>query len=137
MNAGAVTDTIRIPSSVKKIRQVSDKIIPLLSDRKIEKSDIFDIRLAVEEAVINAIEHGNSKNKGLSVEVSFTISADRIEVSIQDEGPGFDHCVLPDPTKDKNVLRAHGRGVYIMHKLMDEIHYNDKGNKVTLIKRFK
>ena len=56
---------------------------------------------------------------------------------MEDQGKGFDRVALPDPTKDEHILRSHGRGVYLVHKLMDKVEYNEKGNKVKLVKYFK
>ena len=129
-----VTESIKIPSNIKHVKKITSDIVNLLVERKVDKSHIFDIRLCVEEAVINAIEHGNKNNEKLNVSVSITINDSKIEVTIEDEGKGFGHHTLPDPTKNENVLRSHGRGVYLIHKLMDKVQYNDKGNRVKLIK---
>lgn len=130
-------ESITILSNIKYIKKISSRIVDLLMEHKIDKSCIFDIRLSVEESVINAIEHGNKKNEKLKVNVSFSIDDKRIEIDIEDQGKGFDHFTLPDPTKNNNVLRIHGRGVYLVHKLMDKVEYNDKGNRVKLVKYFR
>ena len=58
-------------------------------------------------------------------------------MKIEDEGPGFDPLKLPDPTKKENLLLEGGRGVFLMQKLMDKVEYDDKGNKVSMIKLIK
>jgi serine/threonine-protein kinase RsbW len=136
MPVQTINESISITSNLKNIRKVSSRIVDLLLERGIDKSTIFDIRLSIEEAIINAIEHGNKKDESLKVTASFIIDEDKIEIAVEDEGEGFSHTALPDPTKDKNVLRAHGRGVYLFHKLMDRVEYNDKGNRVKLVKSF-
>lgn len=136
MPVQSINESIKILSNVKNIRKVSSRIVELLQDRGVSKDYIFDIRLCVEEATLNAIEHGNKMNEGLSVDVTFSIDDEKIEVSVTDEGEGFNHKKLPDPTKDKNILRAHGRGVFLVHRLMDKVDYSDKGNRVNLIKYF-
>jgi len=133
----SIKESIKIPSDVKHIKDISSKIVDLLMKKGTDKSTVFDIRLCVEEAILNAIEHGNKYNKKLTVDVSFAIYEKKIEVSIEDKGKGFSHVILPDPTSDDNVLRAHGRGVYIIHKLMDKVEYNEKGNKITFMKYLK
>ena len=137
MPAQAVTNSIKIPSDLKHIREVSQKIVALLMERNTDKSIIFDVRLSLEESILNAIEHGNNKKKDLTVDISFTIEGGKIEITVEDKGEGFEHKSLPDPTKDENILRAHGRGVYLIHKLMDKIEYNDKGNRVSFTKYLK
>lgn len=132
-----ITETIKVASHIKNIRKISSRIVDLLMERNIDKPRIFDIRLSVEEAVLNAIEHGNKKKSSLNVTVSFAIDNDKAEISVEDEGKGFDYHSLPDPTTDDNILRSHGRGVYLIHKLMDEVQYNDKGNRVKMTKYLK
>ncbi|NQT06088.1 MAG: ATP-binding protein [Candidatus Omnitrophica bacterium] len=132
-----IKESISITSDIKEIRKVSSRIVGLLMERMVDKALIFDIRLAVEEAIINAIEHGNKRNKRLKVKVSFGIDNERMEITVEDSGSGFDHKGIPDPTEDKNVLRSHGRGIYLIHRLMDRIEYNDKGNRIKLTKYIK
>ncbi len=134
MTTHLITESIKIPSDLKHIRKVSSRIVDLLVERGIDKSRIFDIRLSVEEAVINAVEHGNKRARGLSVNVFFTIDDGKIEVTVEDEGKGFSHSELPDPTKDANILRSRGRGRYLIYKLMDKVEYNEKGNRIKLVK---
>ena len=125
---------VSIPSDTKKIKDVTTKIVKLLVDNNVSKSNIFDIRLSVEESVINAIEYGNKKDPKLTVDIEFSINKKEFEVSIEDQGRGFDYKALPDPTKEENILRFHGRGIYLIHSLMDKIEYNKKGNMVRLTK---
>jgi len=129
-----ISEHIKIPSDIKKIRKVIAKIINVLLERNVDKSHIFDIRLSVEEAIINAIEHGNKKNKNLNVDITFVVDDEKIEIAVEDQGKGFDHTKMPDPTTDGNILRAHGRGVYLIHKLMDRVRHNDRGNRIKLTK---
>lgn len=94
----------------------------------------FAIQLAMDEAMMNAIEHGNHAQPDRHVQVEYQISPDRIVVSICDEGTGFDVQGVPDPTDDEHIERTHGRGVMLMRAYMTEVRYNEQGNCVTLIK---
>jgi serine/threonine-protein kinase RsbW len=136
MPVQTITESVKIFSKPANIRNVSSRIVDLLGERGVDRSYIFDIRLSLEETVLNAIDHGNNNDEKLSVTISFAVYDDKIEITVEDEGPGFDHSKLPDPTKSDNILRAHGRGVYLVHKLMDSVEYNKKGNKVKLVKFF-
>lgn len=102
-----------------------------------EEAALFDIRLCVEEAVRNAIVHGNRCEKRLSVEVSYWVEDGTLHVEVVDHGKGFDHKKLPDPTKDENLTRNNGRGVYLIKRLMDRAEYNESGNKISMVKRLK
>ncbi len=130
-------EKISIPSNPRYIKKIISRIVDILVERRINKSIIFDVRLSAEEALLNAIEHGNKRRKGLLVEASFSIDDKQLELVIKDKGSGFDKIALPDPTKDNNILRSHGRGVYLIHKLMDKVEYSRKGNAVKLIKYLK
>ena len=62
-------------------------------------------------------------------------AADRVAVTVTDEGSGFDPAIVPDPTRPENRWRSHGRGLFLLQSLMDEVEYNDVGNAVTLVLR--
>lgn len=128
---------IKIPSQIQYIRKVSDRILDGLSSYGVNSEDIFDIRLCVEEAVRNAIVHGNRSDKKRRVTVSYRLDNDAINIEIEDEGKGFDHKAVPDPTKDENIMKNSGRGVYIIKKLMDKVEFNKNGNKIMMFKALK
>ena len=136
-DAGNIKKKIEIPSDIKYIEKVREEILGHLERFKVEESIQFDIRLAIEEAVRNAIEHGNPPNKGLSVVVSYCVDKDKIEVTVEDQGEGFDFKKVPDPRTEDNIMKGGGRGVFLIHKLMDKVTYNKKGNIITITKFFK
>ena len=125
---------ISITSDLKKIRQAVDEVIALLKGLEVDESDTFDIRLCLEEALINAIKYGNRFDKDLEVLIEFTYVDNKINISVEDRGEGFDHHKVPDPTKDENLLMGNGRGVYLINHLMDEVKFNERGNRLTMIK---
>ena len=95
----------------------------------------FAIKLAVEEAVTNAIKHGNKFDPRKLVELTFDVGPRRTIVMVADQGDGFDPSCLDDPTLDENLEKPTGRGVMLMHAYMDEVQYNEKGNQVRMVKR--
>ena len=121
-----VDKKIEIPSDIGYIRKVSEEIFGVLEDLKIAKSIQFDVRLSVEEAVRNAIDHAHKHKKELPVNISYTADKNKIEIELEDRGEGFDPEKLPDPTVGENLLRGSGRGVLLIHKFMDEVKYNKK-----------
>lgn len=129
--------SLKIPSDIKYIREVSSGILKWLQPRKLDDSTLFDIRLCIEEVVRNAITHGNNNNKGLKVLVNYWLEGDRLIIEVEDKGEGFDLSKVPDPTIGENVMKSSGRGVYIVRKLIDKMEFNDKGNKVRLTKYLK
>ena len=125
---------MKIPSDTKYIRSISYEVEKLLRSKKIDESDIFDIRLCIEEALKNAIIHGNKLNKEFYVFISYALKGNEFVIEIEDEGAGYVPDKVPDPTKEENLLVDRGRGVFLIHKLMDEVKYNDKGNKIIMTK---
>lgn len=100
-------------------------------------SALFDIRLCLEEALINAMKYGNGLRQDLCVDLEVEFSPHEVRLTVQDQGSGFDVTKLEDCTEEKNLFRNRGRGVYLIHQLMDEVHYNEKGNRLVMVKSLK
>jgi len=128
---------LSIASDFKKIRQAVDEVITLLKDLHAGESDTFDIRLCLEEALINAIKYGNRFDKKLEVLIDFKYADNKISISVEDKGNGFDYNKIPDPTKEENLLKGNGRGIFLIRHLMDEVRFNKKGNRLVMIKYLK
>ena len=127
--------TIEVPSNLSYIKKVSTKIIRFLKNYNLSDVCLFNIRLCVEEALRNAIEHGNEFNKSIPIKVSFCIDDYELEISVEDRGKGFDFNSLPDPTTDENIMLDRGRGVFLIRHLMDEVSFSDRGNRITMKKK--
>jgi serine/threonine-protein kinase RsbW len=129
--------TITIPGSLLNIKSAVEEVIALLKTLKADESDIFDIRLSLEESLINAIKYGNKLNEDLTVLVEVSCNGNKFTLSVEDKGNGFDYKGLPDPTNEENLLKTKGRGVFLMKHLMDKIEFNQKGNRITMTKHLK
>jgi serine/threonine-protein kinase RsbW len=92
------------------------------------------VRLALEEALVNAIKHGNGLDPSKSVRVHCDIQTDRVYVEIEDEGPGFAPEDVPDPTLDENIERPSGRGLMLIRSFMNRVDFNDRGNCIRIEK---
>lgn len=123
-----------IPSDPAEARRVQDHIDQLLATGNFHEHDIFSIRLALEEAIVNAIKHGNGLDRSKKVTVSFHLTNNRFDVSITDEGPGFDPGDVPDPTAVENLERPCGRGLMLMRHYMTEVIFSNRGNSVIMHK---
>jgi serine/threonine-protein kinase RsbW len=123
-----------IPSDLAEGRRVQDDIESALQSAGYGDRDIFAIKLALEEAIVNAIKHGNQMDPGKRVSVWYAVGADRFEVKIADEGPGFNPADVPDPTQPENLERPCGRGVFLIRNLMTTVEYHGAGNVVHMSK---
>jgi len=99
-----------------------------LSERLIEEvgfaaDDSYWMVTAVREAVTNAVIHGNKERPGTNVDVWFELGSDCIGITVSDQGDGFDPQSLPDPVSSEHLMDSSGRGVFLMHQLMDEVSY--------------
>ncbi|RMG37460.1 MAG: ATP-binding protein [Planctomycetota bacterium] len=128
-------DRIVIPSDTAAGRQVQEQIISLLESEGFSARDVFGVRLALEEALVNAIKHGNQMREDKSVTVEWIVTTDDVTISIEDEGPGFRPEEVPDPTAEENLEKPGGRGIMLMRSFMTSVEYNERGNRVTLVKR--
>jgi serine/threonine-protein kinase RsbW len=125
---------ITIASDPAEARRVQEEIDRALHDVHFSDHEIFGIRLALEEALVNAIKHGNQMDHTKRVRVSYRITPDRFDVEIADEGPGFDPVDVPDPTAPENIERPCGRGLLLMRHYMTEVAYHDRGRAVRMSK---
>ncbi|MFK7737182.1 MAG: ATP-binding protein [Pirellulaceae bacterium] len=123
------------PTSKDVGHQLIEELVAALGEAGWEGSELFHIQMAAEEALINAVTHGNDEDETKSVQVDFRVSPKVAWLRFTDEGPGFTPDTLPDPTADENLESVHGRGVFLIMQMMSEVNYNDCGNEVTMIKR--
>lgn len=124
-----------IPSSKDIGHQAIEKLLAALTEAGWDGRDFFHVQMAAEEAMINAITHGNHESADLVVEVEFKVSKDAAYLRLKDQGKGFCPDTLPDPTDEDRLECVHGRGVFLIKEMMDEVKYNECGNEVTMLKR--
>ncbi len=123
-----------IPSDLSLLTNVRQEINDLLSRFDYPKNTVFAIRLAVDEALCNAIKHGNRCDKSKNITVDYQIDDNRFTMSVEDEGEGFKATDIPDPTADENLTKTSGRGVMLIELYMTKVTYNDRGNIITISK---
>ncbi len=123
-----------IPSDLAEARRVQEMIEKALVANDYSEHDIFSIKLALEEALVNAIKHGNQMDPEKRVCITYRVTNRRFDVCITDEGQGFNPDEVPDPTDPDNIERACGRGLLLMRGFMTEVEFHGRGNIVTMAK---
>ena len=121
-------------SSFSYLEQVNDLIGQLFRRTELAADEIWELKLALHELGINAIEHGNKMNPDKQVRISCHIFEDRLEFDIEDEGEGFDFGTLPNPTCEEGIVKNRGRGIFLVSQLVNEIKYENNGSKVRMIR---
>src|SRR5438552_3938665 len=128
---------VEIASDPAEARKLQEEIERQLKDTLFSEKEVFSIKLALEEALINAIKHGNQFDRNKKVRISYSVHRDRFDIFIRDEGAGFDPADVPDPTAFENLERPCGRGLMLIKHYMTEVEYNQRGNAVTMAKVFR
>jgi serine/threonine-protein kinase RsbW len=121
-----------LESDTKNIHKVEDFFIHLNGQFCMAEEKLHALLVAVTEAVNNGMIHGNKNDASKHVTVTCAMSRKVLTVTITDQGGGFTPEALPNPLHDENLLRAGGRGVFLMKTLMQSVSFNKKGNKVTM-----
>jgi len=125
---------VTIPSDLAEARRIQTQIADELRSADYSEHDNFSIKLALEEALVNAIKHGNQMDADKSVLISYLVTSERFEIQIVDEGPGFNPDDVPDPTAIENIERPCGRGLLLMRGFMTGVEYLGRGNIVRMWK---
>lgn len=128
--------TFNFLSRFKYLEEVNELVGRLFRRTPLASDEIWEIRLALHEMGINAIEHGNRMDPEKTVRLICRIFNDRLEFDVEDEGEGFDVGKVPDPTQDSALARERGRGIYLVRQIVDEVLYDGDGKRVRLIKKF-
>ena len=103
-----------------------------MSESGYQETDIFAVCLALEEAIVNAVEHGHRGDGLKSVRVAYQVGPGQVLAEVEDQGPGFNPSRVPDPTAPENLLKPCGRGLFLMRHLMTWVRHSSPGNCVTL-----
>ena len=122
-----------IPSDLDEARRVQEAIEGVVKAAFAEH-EAFAVKMAVEEALVNAIKHGNQMDPEKSVRVRYSLGPERFDVRITDEGPGFNPEDVPDPTAPENLERPCGRGLLLIRYYMSDVTFQDNGRTIVMYK---
>ena len=124
-----------IPNDTAEAREVQERIVGLMEQNAWPMRECFGVRLSLEEALMNAIKHGNRMEPDKKVYIACELTEDAVTVVIEDQGEGFKLEEVPDPTEDENLEKPGGRGIMLIRSFMNVFAYNDKGNRLTITKK--
>jgi len=130
----AYTVEVVISNDLLEARRVQREIEEALHAADYGDRDIFCAKLALEEALVNAVKHGNRMDPSKHVTVRYDVNPERLRIQVCDEGEGFDPTAVPDPTAPENIERPCGRGLLLMRRFMSSVVYDDRGNRVVMTK---
>jgi len=125
--------SINIESKIDNVSLIEKFIDEFSEENQINSEMYGKIYIATVEAVNNSIVHGNKEDVNKSVYLEMQKEGDQIKIYVKDEGEGFDYENIPDPTKPENLENIHGRGIYLMNHLADEVNFYNEGTVVEMV----
>jgi serine/threonine-protein kinase RsbW len=132
---GKSTLDVIIDSTPEAAKEVQRKILDDIARHGFSGQSAFAVKLALEEALNNAIRHGNCRDPKKKVHVQAKITPKRAEIIIEDQGPGFDRSCVPDPTLAHNLEKASGRGILLIEAFMTEVKWTHGGRRLRMVKK--
>jgi len=124
-----------LPSDVSLMNGVLQYLTERVSKLGLIKPERSNLFVALDEAFVNAVKHGNHNDPRKLVRITAELSAKEARFTVEDEGDGFNVQEIPDPRDPSNLFKSSGRGVLLIYNIMDEVQYNERGNRLTMVKR--
>ena len=128
---------IIIPSSLDYLPKVDEYVEDKLKKLRVDKDRLADIAVSVTEAVTNAVLHGNKNDLKKKVQIKLKADSSRVEITVKDEGNGFNPESIQSPIEEGNLLKEAGRGIFILKSLMDKVDFIIMPQKGTIVKMTK
>src|SRR5688500_6316061 len=131
------TVRIDIASRFEMLQMVQTVLSHVTGLLRLDDDAAHYVSVAIRESVVNAIKHGNRGDAGKRVAIEFLLHPGALEVTVQDEGTGFDPATVPSPLAEENLLKADGRGIFFMRSFMDEVSYAFPSRGGTVVRMLK
>ncbi len=125
---------LQVPSDLLAAKQPEEEILGELERLGYPAQAVFAVKLSLEEALVNAIKHGNRSDPAKYITVRYDVNASRVVIVVADEGGGFCPGEVPDCTAQENLSRPCGRGIMLMRAYMDQVRYSKQGTVVRMVK---
>ena len=129
-----VRRSVVLESRPSALEQSCREILATLEAGGFSQDDLFAVHLALEEAFLNAVKHGNRMNPNKKVLLDYVVDQEKVEIRMTDEGPGFDPHRIPDPRVGNNLYRPEGRGLLLIRSYMHTVEYNERGNSLRMVR---
>ena len=126
-----------LPSSISPMHSILDYLTKRVEKLGVINANQSNLFVALDEAFVNAVKHGNKFNTQKLVRITAELSSKEASFTVEDEGEGFDVNAIPDPLDPANLFKTSGRGVLFIYNIMDEVKYNERGNRLTMVKKSK
>lgn len=129
-----VREVLSVSNDPAAIERAEERLLNTLDAFHYPKASLFAVRLCLHEAISNSFQHGHrSLPASTPVRLAFDATPGQVEISIEDQGPGFNPADVPDPTLDENLERGSGRGLLLIRAYMATAEYNDRGNSLRMV----
>ena len=129
--------SIVVGNTPYNVANVWSRILSEIEANDFSEDDVFAVHLALEEAFANAVEHGNKAAKKEEIKIDYSVGPEKVEISVTDQGGGFDPNSVPDPRYGENLYKTDGRGLLLMRSYMDAVEFNKRGNSVNMVRHKK
>lgn len=128
--------SLAVANDPAAIEHAEDAVVAALARHHYPRASIFAVKLSLHEALSNSFRHGHAGLPAATpVRLSYAVRAQDVELTIEDQGPGFDPAGVPDPTLEENLERGSGRGLLLIRAYMALAEHNPKGNRLRMVYR--
>lgn len=124
--------SVEVQSDYRRCQEIRDEIVARAKMHRFCKRAVLGIRLALQEALVNAVKHGNRDDFSKKVRIDYSVTSSEVRIRIADEGSGFDPDDVPDPTAPENLCTPGGRGLLMMRQFMSQVEFHGCGNIVEM-----
>jgi serine/threonine-protein kinase RsbW len=129
-----VHSSLVMESKSSGLREPRERLLSILEEKGYTQDDMFAVHLALEEAFLNAVKHGNKMDPTKKVTLEYIVDEEKVEIRMTDEGEGFDPHSIPDPRVGENLYRPEGRGLLLINAYMDVVEHNEQGNGLRMVR---
>ncbi len=134
VSKATINRSIVVKSRPPAIVRVCEQILSKLEANGFDNDDIFAVHLALEEAFLNAVKHGNKMDPTKEIKIDYSVCLDKIEISMTDEGEGFKPEAVADPRFGEGLYKPGGRGLLLINSYMDMVKFTERGNSLYMVR---